>query len=61
MTRLLTETDGLPTPDAKVLQDIQRVGRHVTGVFASAGEKGPEWAFSIRLFHSFGHPEVIIL
>ena len=60
MTRELTETAGLPTPDAKVLRDIQRVGWHVTGVFASKDEEGPEWAFSIGLFHSFGHPEVVV-
>jgi len=60
MTRVLTEMKGLTAPDAKVLQDIQRVGWHVTGVFASKGEEGPEWAFSIGLFHSFGHPEVIV-
>jgi len=61
MTRVLTKTKGLPAPDVKVLQDIQRVGWHVTGVFASEGEEGPEWAFSIGLFHSFGHPEVMIV
>jgi len=61
MTRVLTETKGLSTPDAKVLQDIQRVGWHATGVFASEGEEGPEWAFSIGLFHSFGHPEIIVM
>jgi hypothetical protein len=60
MTRALTETAGLPAPDIKVLEDIQRVGWHVTGVFASEGEEGPEWAFSIGLFHSFGHPEVVV-
>ena len=61
MTRALTETKGLSAPDAKVLQDIQRIGWHVTGVFPSEGEEGPEWAFSIGLFHSFGHPEVMIV
>src|SRR6516225_3153735 len=58
MTRALEETAGLSGPDTKVLQDIQRVGWHVIGVFAKEGEKG--WAFSIGLFHSFGHPEVVI-
>ena len=60
MTRALTETEGLSASDVKVLRDIQRVGWHVTGVFASKGEQGPEWAFSIGLFQSFGHPEVIV-
>jgi hypothetical protein len=61
MTRSLEEKRGLSAPDAKVLGDIQRVGWHVTGVFAQKDEKGPEWAFSIGLFHSFQHPEVVVL
>lgn len=28
--------------------------------FVLKGGRGPEWAFSIGLFHSFGHPEVIL-
>jgi hypothetical protein len=60
MTRALTKTAGLSAPDTKVLRDIQRVGWHVTGVFAKEGEDGPEWAFSSGLFHSFGHPEVVV-
>jgi hypothetical protein len=61
MTRSLDGTDGLSAPDAKVLTDIREVGWHVTGVFAQKHETGPEWAFSIGLFHSFQHPEVILL
>jgi uncharacterized protein DUF4262 len=63
MTRALEETAGLSGPDTKVLQDIQRVGWHVIGVFAKEGQKGQkgsDWAFSIGLFHSYGHPEVVI-
>jgi hypothetical protein len=60
MTRALEELGGMSAPDAKVLQDIQRVGWHVTGVFAQKGEEGPDWAFSIGLFHSFGHPEIVL-
>jgi hypothetical protein len=60
MTRSLEKKRGMSAPDAKVLGDIQRVGWHVTGVFAQKDEKGPEWAFSIGLFHSFQHPEVVV-
>src|SRR5215470_10153226 len=60
MTKSLDEKRGLSAPDAKVLGDIQRVGWHVTGVFAQKNETGPEWAFSIGLFHSFQQPEVIL-
>ena len=51
---------GMPDTDAKVLQDIQRVGWHVVKVFVPKDEEGPDWAYSIGLFHSFGHPEVIL-
>jgi hypothetical protein len=60
MTKSLEKESGLSAPDAKALRDIQRVGWHVTGVFAKQNEEGPEWAFSIGLFHSFQHPEVIV-
>jgi hypothetical protein len=60
MTKALEATIGMSAADTKVLQDIQRVGWHVTGVFAQTGEKGPDWAFSIGLFHSFAHPEVLV-
>ena len=60
MTRSLEEKRGLSAPDARVLGDIQRVGWHVTGVFAQRDATGPEWAFSIGLFHSFQHPEVVV-
>ncbi|MFZ0885590.1 MAG: DUF4262 domain-containing protein [Candidatus Acidiferrales bacterium] len=61
MTRSLDDNIGLSAPDVKVLADIREPGWHVTGVFAAKDETGPEWAFSIGLFHSFGHPEVIVL
>ena len=60
MTRSLKELGGISDSDAKVLQDIQRVGWHVVKVFVPKGEEGPDWAFSIGLFHTFGHPEVIL-
>src|SRR5277367_4760621 len=60
MTRNLEHDAGLSAPDAKVLADIQSYGWHVTKVFRSGTEPGPEWAFSIGLFHSYCHPEVVI-
>jgi hypothetical protein len=53
--------DGLSAPDIKVLGDIQIVGWHTVGVFAQEHEQGPEWAFTIGLFHSYAHPEIILL
>src|SRR5258708_4069418 len=53
----------LPTPeddcDRKVLADITRVGWTVIGV--AEDEEGPGFAFSIGLFHTLGHPEVLIM
>lgn len=60
MTRDLEHDTGLSAPDRKVLADILSYGWHVTKVFASGAETGPEWAFSIGLFHSYCHPEVVI-
>jgi hypothetical protein len=51
----------LSAPDAKVLDDINRVGWHTLGISPGPGEDGPHWAFSIGLYHTFGHPEVIVL
>ena len=61
MTRTLQDVEGLSNPDKKVLTDISEEGWHITGVFAKKDEKGPDWAFSIGLFHTFGHPEVIVV
>jgi Domain of unknown function (DUF4262) len=60
MTRSLEITDGLSAPDIKVLTDIKTEGFHIVGVFPGPEEKGPDWAFSIGLFHSFAHAEVIV-
>jgi hypothetical protein len=53
MTRSLENSSGLSAPDTKFLTDINTHGWHVTGVFVSAGETGPEWAFSIGYFIRF--------
>jgi hypothetical protein len=60
MTRSLELTANLSAPDAKVLTDIQTEGFHIVGVFPRQDEEGPNWAFSIGLFHSSHHPEVIV-
>lgn len=60
MARSLELTDDLSAPDVKVLTDIRREGFHIVGVFSQQDEEGPSWAFSIGLFYSFRHPEVIV-
>ncbi len=52
----------LPKPqddsDRKLLADVERVGWHVVGVYDDEGSPG--FAFSVGLFHTFDHPEIIV-
>jgi hypothetical protein len=54
--------DGPPEPadehDRKLLADVERHGWHVIGV--EEDEEGPAFAYSIGLYRSFGHPEMIV-
>jgi Domain of unknown function (DUF4262) len=53
----------LPTPqddhDRKLLADIDRVGWAVIGVLED--EEGPGFAYSVGLFHTLGHPEILLM
>ncbi|OAI48434.1 hypothetical protein AYO44_06885 [Planctomycetaceae bacterium SCGC AG-212-F19] len=55
-------TNPLPVPqddrDRKLLADVQRHGWHVLGV--ESDDEGPGFAYSIGLFHTFRHPEIIV-
>jgi len=44
--------------EQKVLDDIAEFGWHCVNVLAE-GEQ-PEYSFTVGLFHSYGHPELII-
>ena len=44
--------------DAKVLADIHEYGWHVVAI--PEVDETPGWAFSIGLYKSFGHPEIIL-
>lgn len=52
----------MPTPaddnDQKLLDDVQGHGWHVIGV--EADNEGPAFAYSIGLYQTFGHPEVVV-
>jgi Domain of unknown function (DUF4262) len=48
------ERDG----DEQLLRDIQEVGWHV--VLIREDEEGPAFGFTVGLYHSYGHPEVLI-
>ena len=60
MAKSLDELEGLSEPDAKVLSDIRQFGWHTVGVFPKDKREGGAWAFSIGLYHSYKHPEVMI-
>jgi hypothetical protein len=53
----------LPTPeddfDRQLLDTVARVGWMVLGIEASA--EGPAYAFSIVMFHTLGHPEIVLM
>jgi hypothetical protein len=56
-------SNNLPEPaddhDRKLLADVERHGWHVLGV--EEDEEGPAFAYSIGLYRSFKHPEIIVL
>ena len=45
--------------DAKVISDINEYGWHVVKVFSKSG--GPDFAYSIGLYESFRHPEILVV
>ena len=45
--------------DRQLLDDIRRHGWHV--VVIEADDEGPGFAYSIGLFRSFGHPEMLVI
>lgn len=53
----------LPEPeddsDRKLLADVAQHGWHIVGV--NADEHGPDFAFSVGIFHTLAHPEILIM
>lgn len=45
--------------DRKLLADVAEFGWHV--IHVSADDKGPGFSFTVGLFYSFGHPELLIM
>jgi hypothetical protein len=60
MTLNPANRQGLSKVDAKFLRIIEEFGWHVMTVAPRVDEEGDIFAYSSGLFHSFGHPEVII-
>ena len=57
MARSLSDP-GLDDAERKAVQDVLRHGLHVVKILPEGGTPG--WAFSIGLWHNFGHPEVVV-
>jgi hypothetical protein len=45
--------------DKKVLSDVKEYGWHVLSVFED--DEGPGFSYTIGLFHTFKHPEVLMM
>lgn len=45
--------------DQRVAADVARVGWHMTGVFPTSDEPGPYFCYTVGLFKTYGHPELI--
>lgn len=54
------DVDRAALADRKIIRDINTHGWHVMKVMPGRDEAGPGWAFSIGLFRSFGHSEVVL-
>jgi hypothetical protein len=57
VTRTLAD-EGLDDGDRKLLSDVDQVGWHVVMIGEEAGVPG--WSFSIGLFKTFNHPEIVV-
>jgi Domain of unknown function (DUF4262) len=57
MVRTLTDP-GLDDSDRKLLGDVAEFGWHVV-LIPDEGD-APGWAFSVGLFHSYKHPEIVV-
>jgi hypothetical protein len=45
--------------ERKVLDDVRDYGWHAVGV--EEDDEGPPFTYTVGLYHSFGHPEIIVL
>lgn len=52
-------TDSPSSPEQKLVDDVREFGWHVVKVMHDRDGR-PAWAYSIGLFHTFAHPEIIV-
>ena len=45
--------------DRRLLTDVESVGWHVLQIMGD--ESGPAYCFSVELYYTFGHPEILVL
>jgi hypothetical protein len=45
--------------DRKLLDDIRRHGWHIVGI--ESDDEGPGFAYSVGLYRSFDHPEILVI
>ncbi|WP_397383967.1 DUF4262 domain-containing protein [Prosthecobacter sp.] len=45
--------------DRKLLADVQNEGLHVLRILE--GEKCPQFCYSVGLYYTFGHPEILVM
>ncbi len=46
--------------ERKTIEDIRRTGVHLMHIFDAEG-KEPEFSYSVGLWHTYHHPEIIIV
>jgi Domain of unknown function (DUF4262) len=51
-------TDRVAAADRKIIHDVNTHGWHVMKIMPEGDDPG--WAFTIGLFRTFGHPEVVV-
>lgn len=49
---------GKDADEQRVIDDVRQFGWHIIGI--EADEEGPGFAYSIGMFHTLGHPEILI-
>jgi len=45
--------------DSKMLDDVRKFGWHVVGILGD--DEGPPYSFSVGLYLTFGHPEIVVM
>lgn len=60
MTVRTLDEPGLSDADRRVIENVARYGTHVIKVGWPEPTPTPDWAYTIGLYHNYGHPEVIL-